>query len=200
MARTISFHPHGSLDGPRLGGWSAEGSIAFSTTPSATEFCGTLAFSSSCSKPPSRCPDKHHCISVPVGPNGYGSLHRALVGCAGCPHVWEVSKGDVAQKEGGAQDSRGHEVGGAEGDCWSPWSCVLTVPCLSRGSYLDELSVAGECAAEYLALYQKLITSAHWKVYLAARGVLPYVGNLITKVAAPCPGESFPHSALTTVP
>ncbi|KAF3820259.1 hypothetical protein GH733_015768 [Mirounga leonina] len=48
-------------------------------------------------------------------------------------------------------------------------------------SYLDELSIAGECAAEYLALYQKLITSAHWKVYLAARGVLPYVGNLITK-------------------
>lgn len=53
------------------------------------------------------------------------------------------------------------------------------------GSYLDELSVAGECAAEYLALYQKLITSAHWKVYLAARGVLPYVGNLITKVSRP---------------
>nr|XP_054369209.1 E3 ubiquitin-protein ligase UBR4 [Mirounga angustirostris] len=51
-------------------------------------------------------------------------------------------------------------------------------------SYLDELSIAGECAAEYLALYQKLITSAHWKVYLAARGVLPYVGNLITKEIA----------------
>ncbi|KAG2458904.1 UBR4 ligase, partial [Polypterus senegalus] len=51
-------------------------------------------------------------------------------------------------------------------------------------SYLDELSVAGECAAEYLALYQKLIKPAHWKVYLAARGVLPYVGNLITKEIA----------------
>lgn len=51
-------------------------------------------------------------------------------------------------------------------------------------SYLDELSVAGECAAEYLALYQKLIASCHWKVYLAARGVLPYVGNLITKEIA----------------
>jgi len=35
---------------------------------------------------------------------------------------------------------------------------------------------------EYLALYQKLIKPAHWKVYLAARGVLPYIGNLITKV------------------
>ena len=52
-------------------------------------------------------------------------------------------------------------------------------------SYLDELSVAGECAAEYLGLYQKLIKPAHWKVYLAARGVLPYIGNLITKVLAP---------------
>ncbi|XP_069467171.1 E3 ubiquitin-protein ligase UBR4 isoform X2 [Ambystoma mexicanum] len=51
-------------------------------------------------------------------------------------------------------------------------------------SYLDELSVAGECAAEYLALYQKLIKPADWKVYLAARGVLPYVGNLITKEIA----------------
>lgn len=49
-------------------------------------------------------------------------------------------------------------------------------------SYLDELSIAGECAAEYLALYQKLIKPAHWKVYLAARGVLPYIGSLITKV------------------
>lgn len=49
-------------------------------------------------------------------------------------------------------------------------------------SYLDELSLAGECAAEYLGLYQKLIKPTHWKVYLAARGVLPYIGNLITKV------------------
>ncbi|XP_030194560.1 E3 ubiquitin-protein ligase UBR4 isoform X5 [Gadus morhua] len=51
-------------------------------------------------------------------------------------------------------------------------------------SYLDELSVAGECAVEYLGLYQKLIKPAHWKVYLAARGVLPYIGNLITKEIA----------------
>lgn len=54
-------------------------------------------------------------------------------------------------------------------------------------SYLDELSVAGECAVEYLGLYQKLIKPTHWKVYLAARGVLPYIGNLITKVTLlPC--------------
>ncbi|XP_055747277.1 E3 ubiquitin-protein ligase UBR4 [Salvelinus fontinalis] len=51
-------------------------------------------------------------------------------------------------------------------------------------SYLDELSIAGECAAEYLALYQKLIKPPQWKVYLAARGVLPYIGNLITKEIA----------------
>lgn len=63
------------------------------------------------------------------------------------------------------------------------------LPCLWY-SYLDELSVAGECAAEYLALYQKLIASCHWKVYLAARGVLPYVGNLITKVIYPFPSSS----------
>lgn len=56
--------------------------------------------------------------------------------------------------------------------------------CSPPASYLDELSVAGECAAEYLALYQKLIKPARWKVYLAARGVLPYVGNLITKVGS----------------
>lgn len=58
---------------------------------------------------------------------------------------------------------------------------VLTSFC-SGLSYLDELSVAGECAVEYLGLYQKLIKPTHWKVYLAARGVLPYIGNLITKV------------------
>lgn len=65
---------------------------------------------------------------------------------------------------------------------WSVYRCMCNTMELSSYSYLDELSVAGECAAEYLALYQKLIKPAHWKVYLAARGVLPYIGNLITKV------------------
>lgn len=60
--------------------------------------------------------------------------------------------------------------------------CIYNSVKLVSFSYLDELCVAGECAAEYLALYQKLIKPAHWKVYLAARGVLPYIGNLITKV------------------
>uniref|UniRef100_A0A4W5Q9J2 Uncharacterized protein n=1 Tax=Hucho hucho TaxID=62062 RepID=A0A4W5Q9J2_9TELE len=62
-------------------------------------------------------------------------------------------------------------------------SFCLSCVCLSL-SYLDELSIAGECAAEYLALYQKLIKPPQWKVYLAARGVLPYIGNLITKEIA----------------
>lgn len=68
---------------------------------------------------------------------------------------------------------------------WRPTTdltwCKMTFVCVSV-SYLDELSVAGECAVEYLGLYQKLIKPTHWKVYLAARGVLPYIGNLITKV------------------
>lgn len=85
-------------------------------------------------------------------------------------------------------------MGGAEGSIGAESSQRLSV----SGSYLDELSIAGECAAEYLALYQKLITSAHWKVYLAARGVLPYVGNLITKVPfLPSPREPWPSPACT---
>lgn len=63
-------------------------------------------------------------------------------------------------------------------------------------SYLDELCVAGECAVEYLSLYQKLIKPTHWKVYLAARGVLPYIGNLITKVTAPTPGTISIYSGV----
>ena len=89
----------------------------------------------------------------------------------------------LRSEAGGVEDRRGAEPGavGAVG------RCGLAVIARLCGSYLDELSVAGECAAEYLALYQKLITSAHWKVYLAARGVLPYVGTLITKVCRPGP-------------
>lgn len=62
-------------------------------------------------------------------------------------------------------------------------TCYKKTSVLCASSYLDELSVAGECAVEYLGLYQKLIKPTHWKVYLAARGVLPYIGNLITKVS-----------------
>lgn len=83
---------------------------------------------------------------------------------------------DLEEEEGERLKSRYRGGSYWARQCWS-----LRAPCLWC-SYLDELSVAGECAAEYLALYQKLIASCHWKVYLAARGVLPYVGNLITKV------------------
>ncbi|XP_033099816.1 E3 ubiquitin-protein ligase UBR4-like [Anneissia japonica] len=47
-------------------------------------------------------------------------------------------------------------------------------------SYLDEVGRSGESAAEFLALYQRLIKEPHWKRYLAAKGVLPHIGSLIT--------------------
>ena len=97
--------------------------------------------------------------------------------------VWGVlSPGPLQRGRGSGGPQRGR-AGGPSG-LWGGVGSLIARLC---GSYLDELSVAGECAAEYLALYQKLITSAHWKVYLAARGVLPYVGNLITKVCRPGP-------------
>lgn len=98
-------------------------------------------------------------------------------------------------KEGGVKDStcgrwkEREELGGHRS-----YLSSLTEPVCLGGSYLDEVSTAGECAAEYLALYQKLIASAHWKVYLAARGVLPYVGNLITKVPPAAQESPFPRS------
>nr|XP_006813905.1 PREDICTED: E3 ubiquitin-protein ligase UBR4 [Saccoglossus kowalevskii] len=48
-------------------------------------------------------------------------------------------------------------------------------------AYLDELHTAGESATEFLCLYQKLIKPTHWKLYLAAKGVLPHIGDLIAK-------------------
>ncbi|XP_071948294.1 E3 ubiquitin-protein ligase UBR4-like isoform X1 [Antedon mediterranea] len=47
-------------------------------------------------------------------------------------------------------------------------------------SYLDEVGRSGESAAEFLSLYQRLIKEPHWKRYLAAKGVLPHIGGLIT--------------------
>ncbi|XP_014674376.1 PREDICTED: E3 ubiquitin-protein ligase UBR4-like [Priapulus caudatus] len=47
--------------------------------------------------------------------------------------------------------------------------------------YLDELGRSGESATEFLALYQRLMKTSHWKNYLARRGVLPHIGNLIIK-------------------
>ncbi|XP_064650064.1 E3 ubiquitin-protein ligase UBR4-like isoform X3 [Lineus longissimus] len=46
-------------------------------------------------------------------------------------------------------------------------------------SYLEELCRCGESAAEFLALYKRLIAPAHWKYYLAIKGILPRIGNLI---------------------
>ncbi|GIY36069.1 e3 ubiquitin-protein ligase UBR4 [Caerostris darwini] len=47
-------------------------------------------------------------------------------------------------------------------------------------AYLDDLGSAGESAAEFLTLYQNLISPVPWKHYLALRGLLPHIGNLIT--------------------
>ena len=49
-------------------------------------------------------------------------------------------------------------------------------------SYLDEVGPSGESASEFLALYQRLTKAPHWKLYLAAKGVLPHIGTLLTKV------------------
>ncbi|KAJ8682718.1 hypothetical protein QAD02_018510 [Eretmocerus hayati] len=51
-------------------------------------------------------------------------------------------------------------------------------------SYLDELCVAGESSAEYLNLYQNLIKQAPWKQFLAVRGVLNILAELLTKEIA----------------
>ncbi|XP_074655636.1 E3 ubiquitin-protein ligase UBR4-like [Tubulanus polymorphus] len=47
--------------------------------------------------------------------------------------------------------------------------------------YLDELCRNGENTAEFLALYKRLINPAHWKHYLAIKGILPIIGGLIMK-------------------
>ena len=49
-------------------------------------------------------------------------------------------------------------------------------------SYLDEVGKAGENATEFLGLFQNLISDSQWKFYLASRGILPIIGQLITKV------------------
>lgn len=47
--------------------------------------------------------------------------------------------------------------------------------------FLNELCVAGESSAEYLALYQNLIRQAPWKQFLAVRGVLNTLADLLTR-------------------
>lgn len=47
--------------------------------------------------------------------------------------------------------------------------------------YLDEVSKAGESAAEFLTMYQGLIEEAPWKQFLALKGVLTTIARLIMK-------------------
>jgi E3 ubiquitin-protein ligase UBR4 len=47
-------------------------------------------------------------------------------------------------------------------------------------TFLDELSEAGEASAEFVCLYQRLITTDQWKYYLAIKGTLAKLASLIT--------------------
>lgn len=46
--------------------------------------------------------------------------------------------------------------------------------------FLGELGSAGESAAEFLSLYQSLVQPPPWKQYLAVRGVLLHLAELVT--------------------
>ena len=66
-------------------------------------------------------------------------------------------------------------------------------------SYLDEVGKAGENATEFLGLFQNLTNDPQWKFYLASRGILPTIGQLITKVS--CSGfvyDAKSYAALCT--
>lgn len=64
--------------------------------------------------------------------------------------------------------------------------CRVQVPSRCREvldlltTYLDDLGTAGESGAKFLSLYQSLIGPDHWKHYLALKGLLPHLGELIT--------------------
>ncbi|XP_077505275.1 E3 ubiquitin-protein ligase-like protein poe isoform X4 [Amblyomma americanum] len=62
--------------------------------------------------------------------------------------------------------------------CQVPSRCREMLDLLT--TYLDDLGTAGESGAKFLALYQSLIAPDHWKHYLAIKGLLPRLGNLIT--------------------
>lgn len=47
--------------------------------------------------------------------------------------------------------------------------------------YLGELGLAGESAAEFLSLYQNLLQQPPWKQYLALKGLLLQIAELLTK-------------------
>ena len=54
--------------------------------------------------------------------------------------------------------------------------------CVCEYRCLEQVGRSGECANEFLALYKRLIAPAHWKIYLAVKGVLQRLGTLITEV------------------
>ncbi|ESP04880.1 hypothetical protein LOTGIDRAFT_156120, partial [Lottia gigantea] len=45
---------------------------------------------------------------------------------------------------------------------------------------LDDVGKSGESACEFLTLYKKLIAPDHWKYYLAIKGVLLHLGDLVS--------------------
>uniref|UniRef100_A0A2C9K8S7 UBR-type domain-containing protein n=1 Tax=Biomphalaria glabrata TaxID=6526 RepID=A0A2C9K8S7_BIOGL len=48
-------------------------------------------------------------------------------------------------------------------------------------SCLDDVGRSGECATEFLALYKRLINQDKWKYYLAIKGVMLHLAELISK-------------------
>ena len=59
---------------------------------------------------------------------------------------------------------------------------------------LDGIGKSGESSSEYLTLYKRLIQPAHWKYYLAIKGVMLHLGDLITKEV-----EQLQHLEETTL-
>ncbi|XP_077538894.1 E3 ubiquitin-protein ligase-like protein poe isoform X3 [Haemaphysalis longicornis] len=62
--------------------------------------------------------------------------------------------------------------------CQVPSRCREMLDLLT--TYLDELGTAGESGAKFMSLYQSLIAPDYWKHYLAIKGLLPHLGDLIT--------------------
>ena len=50
-------------------------------------------------------------------------------------------------------------------------------------SYLPDVSVAGEKAAEFLSLFKSLTTDDSSKMYLASKGILQTIGELLSAVS-----------------
>ena len=61
-------------------------------------------------------------------------------------------------------------------------SSVIFIFIFLPHSYLEEVRRAGENAAEFFQLYQRLIQPTYWKFYLALQGALMQIGQLLTKV------------------